>query len=266
MPVYHTEIGVVETLEFCSDSVGVDATLWVLLHAAAAGPGSLSGLAKRLAESGCRVVVPALHGYGATRVRVEGDRMSAHEAVARFCLTLGSARTRVLFGHSMGGLAALLAASAADRLVVYEPIVIGLLRADDPEDAACLAWDRAIVAHLEHCVTAGAPESGIARFVEAWNEMRWDALPASVRQRLIAAAPDLAADIRDGSGREIAPSGIGVEVLILQGAASPPITHRMTLRLEQSLPNAQRVVVAEVGHMGPVANADRVFAAIGSVD
>ena len=45
MPVYHTAAGPVEMLEW-----GSGEELWLLLHAAAAGPKSLSGLAEAAAD------------------------------------------------------------------------------------------------------------------------------------------------------------------------------------------------------------------------
>lgn len=63
MPVYHTNFGSVETLEW-----GAGDTVIVLLHAAAAGPGALAGLARRLEAQGRRVVTAALHGYERSEV------------------------------------------------------------------------------------------------------------------------------------------------------------------------------------------------------
>lgn len=257
MPVYPTSVGPVEVLEW-----GDGPTLVLLLHAAAAGPNSLAGLAKALAAPGRRIVAPALHGYGGTGITDAGDPIEAHVAVARAVLDLYPARRRVMFGHSMGGLVALLAAPVADAIIVYEPIVIGLLRDDDTADVVARDWDRAIVAELELRIAAGHPEAGIRVFVEAWNEVAWDALPASVRARLIAAAPAMAREIRAGSARQVDPGGIVAPLLILQGAGSPEITGRMTARLHADVPGSRRMVLDGSGHMGPVQAAGVVAAAI----
>ncbi len=257
MPVYPTASGPVEVLEW-----GEGPTLVLLLHAAAAGPGSLSGLAKALMGPGRRIVAPALHGYGGTMVEGADDPMEAHAAIARAVLDRYAAERRVVIGHSMGGLVTLLAGLKADALVVYEPIVLGLLREDDPADQAARDWDRAIVAELERHLAAGDPEAGIRVFVEAWNEVTWDALPASVRARLIASAPSMAREIRAGSSRPIALDRIGAPLLILQGSASPSITARMTARLHAGVPASRRVVLDGCGHMGPVQAPAAVAAAI----
>lgn len=257
MPVYPTASGPVEVLEW-----GEGPTLVLLLHAAAAGPGSLSGLAKALMGPGRRIVAPALHGYGGTLVDGADDPMAAHAAVARAVLDRYPAERRIVVGHSMGGLVTLLAAPPADALVVYEPIVLGLLRDDDPADRAARDWDRAIVAELERHLAAGDPEAGIRVFVEAWNEVAWDALPASVRARLIAAAPAMAREIRAGSSRPLALDRIGAPLLILQGSGSPAITARMTARLHAEVPASGRIVLDGCGHMGPVQVPAAVAAAI----
>ena len=263
MPVYHTPAGRVEMLEW-----GAGEELWLLLHAAAAGPNSLSGLAAALAAPGRRIVAPALHLYGQTRIEAAGDRIDHHVAVARACLDILPAARRVVFGHSMGGLVGVLTAMAGasiDRLVLYDPIVVGCLDPDDPQDMACRDWDRAILAKFDALVAAGQVEAGVACFVEAWNEVAWDRLPASARARLIAAAPTLAAEVRDGSHRAMAgagPGAIGAAMLILQGAASPPITHRMTARLHAMVAGSRRVVLTDCGHMAPVGQPVRVAGAI----
>jgi pimeloyl-ACP methyl ester carboxylesterase len=207
-------------------------------------------------------VAPALHGYGGTLVEGANDPMEAHAAVARAVLDRYAAERRVVIGHSMGGLVALLAGLKADSLVVYEPIVLGLLRDDDPADMAARDWDRAIVAELERWIAAGDPEAGVRVFVEAWNEVAWDALPASVRARLVAAAPAMAREIRAGSSRLVPLEGIAAPVLILQGSASPTITARMTTRLHAGIPGSRRVVLDGCGHMGPVQASASVAAAI----
>jgi pimeloyl-ACP methyl ester carboxylesterase len=164
----------------------------------------------------------------------------------------------------MGGLVALLAQIPVDAMVLYEPIVLGLLRDDDPDDVAARAWDHAIVAELAERVAAGDPEAGVRRFVEAWNELRWDGLPQSVRVRLIAAAPALADEIRAGSSHAVQPEAVRWPTLILQGTLSPPVTARMTARLAAAVPVSVRRMMDGCGHMGPVQAPAQVAPAIRS--
>jgi pimeloyl-ACP methyl ester carboxylesterase len=242
MPVYHTAAGTVEMLEW-----GEGPELFVLLHAAAAGPHSLSALAGLLLRPGRRVIVPALNRYGATVVRDKADRVRAHLDVLRACLDIHPAERRVVFGHSMGGLIGLLGVLdgiAFDAMVFYEPIVTACLRDDVPDEARLRDWDRRIVA-----------EADIAAFVNAWNETPWDALSDTVRAHLTAAAAMLIADIRAVSYQAVPTDRlrrVRTPVLLLQGARSPAVTHAMTARLAALLPHSRRVVVDGCGHMGPV--------------
>lgn len=234
MPVHVTPAGPIEVLEW-----GDGPELLVLLHAAAAGPQSLTQLAALLERPGRRVVAPALNRYGATVMRDEADRVRAHSEVLRACLDLYPADRRALFGHSMGGLIGLLS-SGFDRLLLYDPIVMACI----PDATALLAWDRAIVAKAD-----------IAAFVTAWNGTPWEALPEHVRSRLTAAAPMLIADMKAVSYHDLPLDQfqrIQTPVLLLQGAQSPPITHAITGRLAKLLPNARRIVLDGCGHMGPV--------------
>jgi pimeloyl-ACP methyl ester carboxylesterase len=242
MPVYHTAAGTIETLEW-----GQGPDLFVLLHAAAAGPHSLSALAGLLLRPGRRVIVPALNRYCATLLRDETDRVRAHLDVLRACLDIHPAERCVLFGHSMGGLVGVLGALddlAFDAMILYEPIVTACLRDSMPEEVALRDWDRAITT-----------EGDIAAFVSAWNETPWDRLPGTVRARLAAAAATLIADIRAVSYQALPIDrlrDVTMPVLLLQGARSPEITHAMTARLAALLPQAKRIVVEGCGHMGPV--------------
>jgi pimeloyl-ACP methyl ester carboxylesterase len=255
MPLYHTEAGRVETLEW-----GEGEEVWVLLHAAAAGPRSLAALAERLLRPERRIVAPFLAGYGGTE-RGDGTPIEAHVAVARAVLAQHEARRRVLLGHSMGGLVALLLAATGcplDALVLYEPITLGLLT-DDAADRVDRKWDQSIVEGFEAQLAAGDPEAGVAAFVEAWNEVAWSDLPAQVRHHLVRSAGALAKEVRSGSDYPLARhrvAAIATPTVILQGDASPDVTHRMTARLAALVPGARRVLAPGCGHMGPVRHAD----------
>jgi pimeloyl-ACP methyl ester carboxylesterase len=68
-------------------------------------------------------------------------------------------------------------------------------------------------------------------------------------------APMLIADMRAVSYHSVDVErlrDVTMPVLLLQGERSPPITHAMTARLAELLPNARRMIVEGCGHMGPV--------------
>lgn len=257
MPVYHTPNGPVESLEW-----GEGDEVFVLAHAAAAGPGALSGLAKALARPGRRIIAPALNFYGGTALQTPGGQVAGHAAAIE--AILDAVPVSLLFGHSMGGLAALLTRHPVPRLVLYEPILTGLLREDDPDDLAARAWDRAINAEFDRRFAAGDAEGAIAAFVEAWNETRWTDLPEAARSRLITAAASLGRDMHDVSFFALEPDAIAAREnsLLLRGTRSPPITARMTARLAAAFPAAHTAVLDGCGHMAPVLNPGRVAAAI----
>ena len=255
MPVYHTTAGTVEMLEW-----GEGPELLVLLHAAASGPFSLAALGALLQRPGRRVIAPALNRYGATVMRHETDRVRAHLNVLGACLDIHRAERRLLFGHSMGGLIGLLGLLEDfdfDTIALYEPIVTACLREHVAEEAALLNWDRTIVA-----------EADIAAFITAWSDTPWEALPENARIRLLEAAPALIADMRAVSYHML-PLGqlreVHTPVLLLQGARSPAITHAMTTRLAELLPQAKRVVVEGCGHLGPIQNSAAVAAVLTSI-
>jgi len=242
--------------------------LFVLLHAAAAGPQSLSALATLLLRPGRRVIAPALHGYGATAMPEAADRVAANLAVLRACLAINAADRRIVFGHSMGGLVGLRSALdglSLDAVALYEPIVTACLRADVSDEAALRDWDRQVVAGVERGLANRDPESGIAGFIDAWNEIPWGSLPSSVRSRLIATAGSLAADMHAVSYHDLPADRLArlqIPVLLLQGALSPPITHAITARLASLLPNARRHIIDGCAHMGPAVMPAAVHAAI----
>lgn len=252
MTLHQTAFGTVEALEW-----GDGDQLVVLLHANAAGPWGLGPLAERLRRPGRRILAPALHGYGATRVTGAGDPVDAHLAVARWALDFGGDRGTVLFGHSLGGLTALLAAAGRSdlaALVLFEPIVHAALDAGDPEDRALGAAERATIARIRESVDRGEAEAGLAAFIEAWNETPWAAMPEKLRNRLLGDAERLAAETGAVARRTI-PDGFWATVTsparILYGDRSLPLAARLAVRLAARLPDASARCLPGLGHMAP---------------
>ena len=260
MTVHETAIGRIEMLR-----TGTGGNAAILLHAAASGPRALFKLGASLTGegSGWEASLPALDGYGGTRLRDAraDDPFAAHVQIAHWALDeIGRERPngrRVLIGHSMGGLVALLAALEglpADGLVLYEPIVLDCLDVNDPTDMEARAWDADRVARLQTGVAAGDPEAGVKAFIEAFNEVAWSDLPAALRADLVAKASILAAETQAAPMVKLDKSRLAelsMPILILQGGRSPPVTQRMTLRLAEAIPSATRRVIDGAGHMGP---------------
>lgn len=254
--------GPVEVLE-----IGEGPHLLVLLHAAAQSLRAMTPLARHLARPDRRILVPRLP-VDAPDVSQDANPIAIHARIAAACLAETRAGQRTLFGHSMGALAALMASTggaACDRLVLYEPIVMAALDPRDPTDRELRLWDRTIVERMEADLRAGRAEAAVAGFVEAWNEVRWDSLPAPVRRKLAEDAPALARLVRATTdfdpGGDLAPA-LSVPVTLLQGAASPAVTRRMSERLTARLAGADLEILPDCGHMGPVLQAGRVAAAL----
>jgi pimeloyl-ACP methyl ester carboxylesterase len=260
MTVQETAIGRIEVLR-----TGSGAATAILLHAAASGPRALFKLGAALAveKSGWQAALPALNGYGGSSLRDARaeDPLAAHVQIARRAFDEAGRESpdgkRVLLGHSMGGLVALVAVLeglGADALVLYEPIVLDCLDPADPSDQEARAWDSARVDKLRAFVDAGDPEAGVKAFIEAFNEVAWSSLPAPLRADLVSKASMLAAETRAAPLVKLDRmklAALPMPVLILQGERSPPVTHRMSLRLAEAIPHATRRIVAGAGHMGP---------------
>lgn len=234
----------------------------IALHAAASAPQAFGRLATHLVHPRLRIVAPALQGYGATRVRVTGDPVAQHRAVASWTLEhyRGSGRT-LLFGHSMGGLVALslVAAATVDpspaRVALFEPIVLSCLDLTRADHRAGLAWDRDAVDGLNAAVAAGVPESGLAGFIRAWNETEWSTLPETLRAQLLKQVSRLAAETHTVSYYEFPLADLAnvtTPVSVLFGGASPPVSAQIAAGLANRLSAGHAIELPNVGHMGPV--------------
>lgn len=263
MPVFETAIGTVEALEW-----GNGDDLIVLLHALGAGPWGFGPLAERLLRPGRRILAPALHGYGRTRADGTAGPVEAHVTVARWALAGSGGRPAVLLGHSLGGLAALLAAAGRDDvlvLVLFEPIVHAALCASVPEDRALAAAEREMIRSIADGVRQGSPEAGLAAFFDTWNDTPWAGLPERLRDRLLTDAARLAAEAETVAGHPV-PDGlmsrVAAPVTVLYGDRSPPLAARMAERLITRLPAARARRLRGLGHMAPVTAAEVVAVAV----
>ena len=238
----------------------------VLLHAAASHPQTFQRLVGHLLAKGREILAPALNGYGTSQVAHALGPVARHVAIAKAALdaTTQPARTS-LFGHSMGGLVALLTAleaPALERLVLYDPIVTGILDPKNPAHRAGLEWDRAIIRALCEGVEGDAPEVGVARFVEAWNEARWAELPTAIRETLVSKAPALALDAPAVSYFEFEPvrlATLQMQTTVAYGERSPEIIALIARQLAARHPGfVSAKALADCGHMAPIAQPAKV--------
>jgi pimeloyl-ACP methyl ester carboxylesterase len=248
---------------------GAGPGLVVLLHAAGSGPRALDRCARALAGPGWATVAPVFENDGRCLIDATADD-PFDEAVtlATSLLETHAHRPRLIMGHSMGGLVALkavLAGVPADALLLYEPIVLSLLDPADPEDAPALAWDAACIAAFRSGIEVGEPEAGVRRFIEAYGDLPWHAIPEPARAGLVARASDLLSEA-EATNRAALPldalARLSLPVLVIHGTRSPPVLDRMVRRLAALIPAAEVSIIADAGHMGPVTHARDVAEAI----
>jgi pimeloyl-ACP methyl ester carboxylesterase len=260
-------------------TAGAGSDLFVLLHATAAGPKSLTGLAGALGGPNRYMVAPAMTGYGATRFVDQAtsddappNRILTNRAIATCVVGAFASDRRVVFGHSMGGAVALITALQAendgrplDAVVLYEPILPTLVDRSAPEVAKAAAWNDDLRRFLVRQVGAGNAEAGVRQFIEAWNETRWLALPETSRQSMIANAKIIATDVDSLDHLCLEPDELAAcetPTLLLRGECSPEIAGHFVASAAAHLANAQPVTLPGCGHMAPMLAPRDVAAAI----
>ena len=188
-------------------------------------------------------------------------KTSVERSVRAVCWALGAfpAERRALFGQSMGGLTAILAARAfappVDRLMLYEPMAIRALNPGDPADTREREWDRALVRAVSDAVGTDGYEAATAAFIEAWNDVAWADMPAPLRENILSDAVGLVAEMKAVNDTTLAQrdlKSLAVPTLLLGGDRSPALASRILDQLERHLPDTQRFRMSDLGHMGPV--------------
>ena len=239
-------------------------TTFILLHASATGPKSLSGLASHLSGPDRQIIAPAFVGYGQTQSAGanDDDRLATNQAIVRDVLRARPSPRRYLFGHSMGGTIALSIAleeqgrgNPFDAVILYEPVLVDLLDLQRLAEADAYDWDRGVVECLADQVSKGHPEAGVRHFVEAWNETDWDALPDPARRALVASSGNLVEETASVSAHKIDTSRLATfstPTLLLRGCLSPPLITFTTDRAACLMPHASQSVIEGCGHMGPL--------------
>lgn len=242
----------------------------VLLHAAGSAPKALERLGVMLAPRIGRVRIPSFHRNGALMIGTGEEPMREAAALAASLLEPGASPDgrRVVVGHSMGGLVALLALGAGvrvDAAILYEPIVLSLLDHADAEDRAAFEFDASVIADMQAALVRADTEAGVARFIEGYGEHPWGRLPPRVREDLIARAPELLAQALATNRTRLDTdmlAAIKTPILVLHGSRSPAVTFRMARRLAAIVPNATVRRIEGAGHLGPVSTPDEVAAEI----
>lgn len=241
---------------------GAGATQALALHCSLAHLGAWAGLAQHL--PGLTITAPDLLGHGRS---ADWDGLAdfhgqATRQVMGLLATMPSGPVH-LIGHSFGATVALrMALENPERIVsltLFEPVLFCAARAaGGPAFAAHMAAHAGFAEALQ----AGDKPAAAAAFQAIWGRgAPFDTLPPAQRdyiiQRIGLVAAQNTALVDDaagllGFGRL---EGLGLPVLVLQGACSPPVIDAINTELARRLPQVARAVVPGAGHMLPITHA-----------
>jgi len=170
-----------------------------------------------------------------------------------------------IIGHSFGATVALRLAiehpARVRSVALFEPVYFAPVLADDPTFAPRYRRDTAA---FDRAIAAGDTDTAARAFNATWADgPAWDDIPAQTRQYMadrIHFVSHSAPFLVDDSAGLLAPGRFDaatMPALLIAGALSPmaaPVNDAIARRL----PNATRITLAGVGHMGPVTHPDAV--------
>jgi pimeloyl-ACP methyl ester carboxylesterase len=233
----------------------------VALHCSLAHGGAFAGLAAAL--EGWQVIAPDLPGHGRSPVWTgEGD---LHDEATRDALVLlrGLGRPVPVIGHSFGATVALRIALEApdlvERLVLFEPVLFSAARAAGGPAFGQHLRDHAAFAEA---LRAGDKRAAAAAFQAIWGTgQAFERLPESQqsyivdRIHLIEAQNSVLIDDNASLLDHGRLESLGLPVLLVDGALSPPIIGAIHDELARRLPQVSRVRIEGAGHMLPITHA-----------
>ncbi|HSW27391.1 MAG TPA: alpha/beta fold hydrolase [Burkholderiaceae bacterium] len=238
----------------------------VLVHSSASSNRQWRRLIDRLSPRN-RVIAPNLMGNGATTAW-HGQRpqtlADAAEVVMGVIEGLQLDTPLALVGHSWGGAIALHAAQVLGervaKLVLYEPMLPGLLTAHGRQAAA---ETQALHAHLQRCARSGDWLAAAERFTEYFNgDGAWAATPPERRQLIAGLLPPNLPewDAATAPQRAEAFAGVCASTLLMRGRTTRPALVEMASVLYRHFAHWRLVDVAGCGHMAPLTHADVINA------
>ena len=237
----------------------------VCLHASASSSSQWRALAERLSGR-FRLLAVDLHGCGRTPAWAQAQPLRLDDEVALLEPVWRSAGQRFhIVGHSYGGAVALKAAlTHAGRvasLVVYEPVMFGLLTTTEPGSAAA---NEITAVRDETLRLVGSNDLGGAasRFGAYWlGREAWAALPQERQTAMAASMPGVmpqwqAAFDDSTSLRDLA--GLSMPIQLLGGAKSTLAARAVTRLLGRNLAQVAKHDLPECDHMAPATVPERV--------
>lgn len=241
----------------------------VCLHASASTGRQWRALQTRMSGR-YRVFAPDLYGAGdAPPWRGQQGLTLADEVALLEPVFAAAGESFHLVGHSYGGAVALCAALAEPgrirSLVLIEPVLFGLLLAENPsqpdvQEILALRGDTGAATQR------GALECAAERFIGYWmGRGAWACMPSPRRQAAARAMPAVGEEW-SALFAEVTPlreySSLNVPTLLLVGSQSPAPARSVARLLTQTLPDVTTLELDGVGHMAPVTHPGLVNAAI----
>ena len=230
------------------------------LHCSLAHSSAWAGLAAALPE--WRVTAPDLPGHGRSAPWDGGEGL--HDVATRMGQALIEATGEPvdLIGHSFGATIALRLAlehpESVRRLVLIEPVLFSITRGSAEFDAFASGYAAVDAA------TDATPAEAAALFHGVWGVGDFVALPKMQQHYMIERMPLVRAQnpvLLDDAPGLVAPErleGLGLPVLLMEGADSPPIIAAIHDRLAARLPGSRRHIQPGAGHMLPITHAAEV--------
>lgn len=225
----------------------------LLLHCSLAHSGAWDGVARALADR-LTLTAPDLVGHG--RGPARDAARDYHDHCTEVALAHLPDAPCHLVGHSFGATVALrLALDHPGRvasLTLFEPVLFAAARGQPGWQAHCAG-----ISGLGPLLDAGQREAAAALFLSHWGGgLPFAAMPPAQRAYMAeriwvvpAGAPALEEDraqLLPRLGRLRCP------VLLIEGAASPPVIAEIQSSLATAIPQARRVLIGGAGHMAPI--------------
>jgi pimeloyl-ACP methyl ester carboxylesterase len=235
-----------------------------MLHCTLAHGGAWKRVARRLSDR-FRLIAPDMvdHGHGPAGDRTRDFHDQTTEHAAGF---LPEAPVH-LVGHSFGATVALrLAIEAPGRvasLTLFEPVLFAAAP-DGPEKSA----NAETLARMEPMIAAGDEREAARLFLSVWGSGEdFDALPKAEAARMAAQMwmiPAQRTALHEDSAVLLPRlDQVRCPVLLMEGAASPPVIGQILDTLEAGLADVRREKIVGAGHMAPITHAEEVATVLG---
>lgn len=238
------------------------------VHASATTGASLDKLVAPL-RARFDVLQPARLGYGESDAFQVGASASLDAEADHLGALLERHPEGVhLFGHSFGGAVAMQLAlrwpGRVKSLTLYEPGRFALLLRD--AQSLAIGHEMAQLARTaETWMVWGRLHAAAELFVDYWSGAgTWTAMDDTRRDAVVRGMPKVRAEFEaafaDPLPLEVHAAALTMPVRVIVGGRSPLPGRRVGELLAAALPQADLMVLDDVGHMGPVTHARQVFA------